>query len=191
MTSRVTEAVKLYTPRQVGMAAFLGTPLGGAVLIALNYVRLGNRKGARMAIVLGFAATAALIGLALWLPIPKSFPHAVIPMLAAWATWGSPSGCRVLPLRPDGRRGRPRRRPGPPPRLGSSVASSSLGSWLSPLCQGGSQGLRSVITIAPSSFRAAATLTARSVITTQQSHERERSSRRTTTGPWPTRRRGS
>src|SRR6266704_6826935 len=88
MTSRVTEAVKLYTPRQVGMAAFLGTPLGGAVLIALNYVRLGNRKGARMAIVLGFAATAALIGLALWLPIPKSFPHAVIPMLAAWAIWG-------------------------------------------------------------------------------------------------------
>src|SRR6266487_4954564 len=88
MTSRVTEAVKLYTPRQVGMAAFLGTPLGGAVLIALNYVRLGNRKGARLAIVLGFAATAALIGLALWLPIPKSFPHAVIPMLAAWAIWG-------------------------------------------------------------------------------------------------------
>src|SRR5437588_3863440 len=88
MTSRLTEAVKLYTPRQVGMAAFLGAPLGGAVLIAVNYARLGNRKGARIAIVLGFAATAALIGLALWLPIPKSFPHVVIPMLVAWATAG-------------------------------------------------------------------------------------------------------
>jgi len=88
MTSRLTEAVKLYTPRQVGLAAFLGAPLGGAVLIAVNYARLGNRKGARIAIVLGFAATAALIGLALWLPIPKSFPHVVIPMLVAWATAG-------------------------------------------------------------------------------------------------------
>jgi len=54
----------------------------------VNYARLGNRTGARVAIVLGVAATAALIGLALWLPIPKSFPHVVIPMLVAWGHSG-------------------------------------------------------------------------------------------------------
>jgi tetratricopeptide (TPR) repeat protein len=70
------------------MAAFLGAPLGGAILIALNYVRLGNRNGARIAIVLGLAATAALIGLALWLPIWKSFPRLVLPLLMAWAIVG-------------------------------------------------------------------------------------------------------
>jgi hypothetical protein len=88
MTSHPVESVKLYTPRQVAMAAFLGAPLGGAILIALNYARLGNRSGARIAIVLGCAATVVLIGLTLWLPISKSFPRVALPMLIAWAIAG-------------------------------------------------------------------------------------------------------
>ena len=61
----------------------------GSISAAADTVarRLGALEP-RVAIVLGFAATAVLIGLALWLPVPKSFPHAVIPMLVAWAIWG-------------------------------------------------------------------------------------------------------
>jgi hypothetical protein len=61
-------AIPLYTANQVALAAFLGTPLGGAVVIASNERRLGRPRAALLALGLGVLALAALAGIALLLP---------------------------------------------------------------------------------------------------------------------------
>jgi hypothetical protein len=45
--------VKLYTLPQIRIADFLGWSLGGAILVALNYSRTGNRQAPRVAIARG------------------------------------------------------------------------------------------------------------------------------------------
>jgi hypothetical protein len=68
--------VTLYKPGQVALATFLGTPMGGAVLYAMNERRLGRSDGARNAIIFGLAATAILFGIAF--ALPNGFPSAPI-----------------------------------------------------------------------------------------------------------------
>ncbi len=58
----------LYTVGGVTLAAFLGGPIAGSVLIAINEKRLGRREVARNALLLGFLGTAALVGLGAALP---------------------------------------------------------------------------------------------------------------------------
>jgi hypothetical protein len=75
-------AVALYTPNQVALAAFLGTALGGSVVLAMNERRLGRRQAAVVSILLGLLATALTVGLAFVLP--KNFPGApmgLVPLL--------------------------------------------------------------------------------------------------------------
>jgi hypothetical protein len=52
---------QLYDYRSVGLASFLGTPLGGSVLMAMNYRRLGNRASAAGALAVGIVATSLLL----------------------------------------------------------------------------------------------------------------------------------
>jgi hypothetical protein len=76
-------AVALYTPNQVALAAFLGTALGGSVVLALNERRLGRQQAALVSVLLGLLATAVFIGLAFVLP--KNFPGAplgLVPLIA-------------------------------------------------------------------------------------------------------------
>jgi hypothetical protein len=58
-------AFKLHSPRAIGLATFLGMPLAGGVLLALNSWRLGNLAMARECILFGFTNTWILVGLSL------------------------------------------------------------------------------------------------------------------------------
>jgi hypothetical protein len=72
-------AVALYTPNQVALAAFLGTALGGTVVLALNERRLGRQRAAVVSVLLGVLATVVILGLAFVLP--KNFPGAPLGLL--------------------------------------------------------------------------------------------------------------
>jgi hypothetical protein len=58
----------LYSPGQVAGATFVGGPIGGGWLLAMNYRRLGAPGKARMALVLSVLAMAALVAAGLVLP---------------------------------------------------------------------------------------------------------------------------
>lgn len=64
----------LYSPGHVALATFLGTPLAGAAVLALNEERLGRRNAALVTILLGAIGTAVILGIAFVLPdnIPAS-----------------------------------------------------------------------------------------------------------------------
>jgi len=58
-------AYRLYSTGAVGLATFFGGPLAGSFLIASNYRKLGEGGKSMLAILLGAAATATIIWLAL------------------------------------------------------------------------------------------------------------------------------
>jgi hypothetical protein len=59
---------RLFDPTSVGIAAFLGSPIAGAGLMAINYRRLGRQTNAIVAFVMGVAFTALSIVIANRLP---------------------------------------------------------------------------------------------------------------------------
>lgn len=61
-------AYKLFNASAVTLATFLGSPLAGAFLIALNFHRLNRKRAANVAILLGVIGTASLFGIAFVLP---------------------------------------------------------------------------------------------------------------------------
>lgn len=66
----------LYDINQIGVATFLGSPLAGAIVMALNYRRLAPEKVVPT-IVMGVIASAAVFGLAF--ALPEDFPNIVLP----------------------------------------------------------------------------------------------------------------
>lgn len=56
-------AYALFPPNAATLATFLGAPIAGAVVLAMNYRRLGRSSAALRAVLWGLLATAALIGL--------------------------------------------------------------------------------------------------------------------------------
>ena len=72
----------LYSPQAVGLATFLGSPIAGGIIMAMNYRRLGRLASGRIAIVGGLIATAALVGLGFALPEHSpAFLTAILPFL--------------------------------------------------------------------------------------------------------------
>lgn len=67
-----TAATVLYTPNQILLAAFLGAPIAGSILMAINEQRLGRPKGVLSALAIGVALTALVVGLAF--ALPDDFP---------------------------------------------------------------------------------------------------------------------
>ena len=65
-------ASSLYTAGHVSLATFLGTPLGGSVVLALNEHRLGRQGGAIKALLFGVLGTVFLV--ALGFILPDGFP---------------------------------------------------------------------------------------------------------------------
>jgi len=63
--SPAVPSVGLYDYRSVGVATFFGSPVAGAVLMAINYRRLGRSGAALWAVVIGVLATAALVAVAM------------------------------------------------------------------------------------------------------------------------------
>lgn len=66
----------LYTPNQMVLATFLGSPLAGTVLLAINEQRLGRPKAVLPTIAFGILATAMLITIGAF--VPQSFIVSVI-----------------------------------------------------------------------------------------------------------------
>jgi uncharacterized membrane protein YwzB len=61
----ISSASRIYLPQQVGVAAGLGGPLAGAVLLKLNYRVLGKQPIGALPVAWGFAITFVLVILAL------------------------------------------------------------------------------------------------------------------------------
>jgi hypothetical protein len=59
---------QLFDSRAVAIATLLGTPVAGAILMALNYRRLGQKSKATLAVVYGIVATALATGVGFFLP---------------------------------------------------------------------------------------------------------------------------
>jgi hypothetical protein len=78
-----TASGPLYSPTQIAVAAFLGSPFAGAWFIAANYRALESPRMARKIILTGVIATVALLGIAFVLP--DRFPHYLLPMVLAFA----------------------------------------------------------------------------------------------------------
>jgi hypothetical protein len=69
----------LYSPRQIALAAFLGSPIAAAWFFHRNFLTLHDDQRAWRAISFGVAATAAVVALALVLP--PQFPKPLLPLL--------------------------------------------------------------------------------------------------------------
>lgn len=67
----------VYSSGQVAWATFLGAPIAGSVLLALNYRQLGNPTAANVALILGLFGTVLSSVIALLLP--ESFPNSTLP----------------------------------------------------------------------------------------------------------------
>jgi len=79
-----TQASKrLYSPRQIGGAAFIGSPISAAWLFAQNYGVLGKPGVGRRALFYGLLGTVALFGLASVLP--AKFPKVALPLAQSLA----------------------------------------------------------------------------------------------------------
>jgi len=72
---------KLYNSGQVFLASFLGGPLAGCALLALNARRMASRPRPGVIIILGTVLTAALFGVGFVLP--KNFPSAALPVASS------------------------------------------------------------------------------------------------------------
>jgi hypothetical protein len=74
---------RLYSPRQIGAAAFIGSPVSAAWLFAQNYAVLGKPGLGRRALFYGLLGTVALFGLASVLP--ERFPKMALPVAYSFA----------------------------------------------------------------------------------------------------------
>jgi hypothetical protein len=73
----------LYTPNHILLATFLGSPLAGSILAAINEQRLGRPKGVLTALAIGFALTGVVLGLAF--ALPDNFPGLPLTLLGMGA----------------------------------------------------------------------------------------------------------
>ena len=74
-----------YSPRQIYVASFLGSPVAAAWFIHQNFMALGNRSRALRTLWLGFAATVAAFVVAFYLP--DRYPHVLFPLLYSYAIY--------------------------------------------------------------------------------------------------------
>ena len=68
---------KLYSIGSIVLATFLGSPLAGGVLMAINYARLGRTAAAIHAVVWSAAAITAIIGGTMLLSDDTNIPNLV------------------------------------------------------------------------------------------------------------------
>ena len=56
--------ITLYSPGHIAWATFLGAPIAGCVLLALNYKRFGDATSATLALIVGLIGTVVLLAIA-------------------------------------------------------------------------------------------------------------------------------
>jgi hypothetical protein len=68
---------KLFSIEQITLAAFLGSPVAGCLLLARNYRQLGKGRAAWQALAAGTASSILVLLLAFCLP--ENFPNMALP----------------------------------------------------------------------------------------------------------------
>ncbi len=74
-------AGKLHPPWHVTLATFLGSPIAGGLLLALNFGRLGNPIGAVVAFFASCLGTAVLVAINWNLSFPGSMPGIIVSLV--------------------------------------------------------------------------------------------------------------
>jgi hypothetical protein len=74
-------ASRLYSPKQIAVATFLGSPLAGGWFVATNYRELGQDALATQSIWWGIAGAIVMMFIAFLLP--DNFPNSVLPIACA------------------------------------------------------------------------------------------------------------
>ncbi|MBU6238679.1 MAG: hypothetical protein KGQ51_12710 [Planctomycetes bacterium] len=77
-TSVLASDFALYSPGHIAWASFLGSPLAGGMLMALNYFRLHKPLAGNVSLGVGLFLAIGLMVLSFFLP--DSFPNSVIPL---------------------------------------------------------------------------------------------------------------
>jgi hypothetical protein len=77
--------ITVYSPGQIAWAAFLGAPIAGSWLLALNYRRLGDAKAANLSLISGLIGTILVVALAFVLP--ERFPNLILPAAYAFGMY--------------------------------------------------------------------------------------------------------
>jgi hypothetical protein len=75
---KMNDSLRYYTPGQVALACFLGSPLAACWLMSRTYRAADEKKKERASIIWGSVGTVALLSLAFVLP--DSVPHSALPM---------------------------------------------------------------------------------------------------------------
>jgi hypothetical protein len=75
----------LYSPRQIYVASFLGSPIAAAWFIHQNFMTLGIESRALRTLGLGFAATVAVVVAGFFLP--NRFPSVLLPLAYSFAVY--------------------------------------------------------------------------------------------------------
>jgi hypothetical protein len=83
--SVVSRRVTLYSPGHIAWATFLGAPIAGCLLMALNYRRLGHSSSANFALIGGLVTTVLLLAIAFVLP--DNFPSLVLPLACTFGMY--------------------------------------------------------------------------------------------------------
>ncbi len=81
----IASAGTLYSPRQIYVASFLGSPIAAAWFIHRNFMTLGNESRALRTLWLGFAATVAVVIAGFYLP--NHFPNVLLPIVYSYAIY--------------------------------------------------------------------------------------------------------
>lgn len=68
----------LYSPKQVAIASFIGSPVAACWFFAKNYRQLGNPQKATQCLVWGIVGTVVVLFVAFQLP--DRFPNQIIPL---------------------------------------------------------------------------------------------------------------
>jgi hypothetical protein len=78
MDEQVPASSKVYSPRQIYVASFIGGPLSGGWFLSRNYRAISNSPAAIRSLVAGWAIVVALFPL--MFVLPEKIPNYVIPI---------------------------------------------------------------------------------------------------------------
>jgi formylglycine-generating enzyme required for sulfatase activity len=100
-------AYSLYDRDAIAVATFFGGPLAGAILMALNYRRLGSKSAAPIAIAIGVSATGLLLVIGFNLPAGGLTALSALPLVLPFAARAIAKACQGIAVAEHVSRGGP------------------------------------------------------------------------------------
>ena len=79
---------RLYSPRQIYVAAFIGSPVAACWCFSRNFRQLGARDTAEHWLIWGCGGSFILVALLCLLPFAQQLPHYIIPIAYSLAFYG-------------------------------------------------------------------------------------------------------